>query len=586
MSKMSFSIWGAAAGFLFLGLVPGAGAVSPGGGSMTSDDMLHYTLQDVQARLQEFAEENAKMSARNSSLRKRIMTVGQQIRDLENRNLGILEEKGGLKDSLDLGAQEDNVAVKTVRNLEEKIRFLENEGSELAARIAKSEALTQKLGRAIEEYRESIDQLAAEREGMVSASRDRLKEERYKLVQLLKDRRQRQALSEKNRLGVARQVEPSQKTKEDLLSQRNTLKRQANQLVRDVKALKQENERLAAEGAQMTREQKQSIAIQKAAIEQLRADRDDLSGAIQDALVARRAIVSQFGPQEQEARKMLLAGGQQGKALSEQERILSETLKTLEGLRQSSSVRDDADEKVRSLQEKIAALQEEHEQLRTKTSEGLAGHGKSDAQERALKAEIEQLRSQAKARQSKAVAGQQARLQAEKTGVFQSIRDYQARLRTLGGQRVSVQSELALAQKKSGEMGQQMDGLKFSLAAGEEDLAALTAAREQMARESEDIAGKSPAEQDRVRDELDTLKLRQAVLESSVSAIKTKFQEDEKMTQEFLGQDKQEMEEYLSVLQFENKDLQARFLKLQKSYDALRATKTPASSAPPRSPRP
>jgi hypothetical protein len=66
--------------------------------TLSTDEMLDYTLVDLKRQMQRIVEENRKMSGKNQAMRRRIFFLKQQLRDYETAKISILEEALNLTD--------------------------------------------------------------------------------------------------------------------------------------------------------------------------------------------------------------------------------------------------------------------------------------------------------------------------------------------------------------------------------------------------------------------------------------------------------------------------------------------------------
>lgn len=92
--------------------------------SMTTDELLERSLDSLRAKMDGAVAENQKLSAKNSSIRKRILFLKKEMRELDDQFILLKEQGIDLKNDIKADAQELKIEEKRFNNMLERKRYL------------------------------------------------------------------------------------------------------------------------------------------------------------------------------------------------------------------------------------------------------------------------------------------------------------------------------------------------------------------------------------------------------------------------------------------------------------------------------
>lgn len=547
-------------GVILLGLVPFVSA-QMSGGSMSSDEMLQYTLNELKNRLQDVVQENTKLSNRNNALRKRMLSLRQDMRELENHKLNLMERNNDLRDFLKMDFRERALTVRKIKELTEEDSFSANVSEALMKAIEQNEARSEKLKSTMAKVQAGIQEIHRSRtEQKLSLNAGR-EEEKSALLLRIQKLGAGNRLLEKELPAARKKMTDGSERKIFLKEHQSSLKAQLQIFAADFEEASSQGEAVSAQTRTMTAGQDKTTEVLKEQVDSLTTQSRQMSGVMEDLLSARKKVADDVAAQELEIKTISGLLMNERQLLQEQKRILLARLEDRDG-RQDAAPQ--IKEKLVALTEKIEPLKAERDELKTKISqqeqEGLDIKNK----EAGLQRDIAQLNQDIKIEQQRGRQGKEEALRTRKANLVKLINDYQAKTQALKKQIMDRQKQENLSGQKIGAWQGRKEQLALALKAASEELAQAQDEEGNIRQAAQDLESRQGKGSEELKKSIEILEMRKAVLMSSLEAIRNKFNQDKDTIREFVQGDQKELAEYLGVLKAENMTLKDKALSLSR----------------------
>lgn len=552
---------------LFCPWTAAAEGVLPRGSSLSMDDMLDYTLTDLRGRMQNVAGENTKLSERNNALRKRIMTLRQEVRNLENRKIELLEEAVGLSDEIKLNARELAIGEKRDESRQKGENYLAQDLRRLQEQFDQSKSEGEDLRRQVGDLTEELQGIRRDHDRRhADVKKEKFDGERYGLVQEMAEVQERIYRQQKELAGLKNRLRGAEPKHIQQQQDQQSLQRDLAGLQEEWRTLSNETELLSSH-AEKLGEQKQAD-LQQAEEENMRLKMyaQALVSAMSELQEANRKIEAQTAQQIPQLRKYLSMLQQERQLLADRQKFLEMVLSGYRDIKSrwqtklSASGDDGLQQRMDALNEELARMNSQVEQQQL-TQVDLAK--REDTLKEDIRQMKEQLRSlfripagskQKQAYRQNAQKAEIARLQQR----HQSSQREVGRLRTLAE---TARQNLATAQQRRAALVQDLATMRGDLEAAEAVLEETRQAKDAMTTDPYDQTAIA-----QIKADIESLKMRDTVLTSSLTVVKSKYTADDLAVQEF-SRDENSLREYLKLLQQENASLKLKLSGLDESID-------------------
>jgi len=170
--------------------IPSASAQQAGG--MSTDEFLEYTLAGLRKKMDKAIEQNQQLSAKNDSLEKRMLFLQKEMREFSDQKMILMEQAVKLRESIKLGADENETVRKQANNSRERKQHLQLEIASLEKQVQSMDAERKYLVEKVDEVKGDLMRV---QEGVrVKDKGDLLQyygQEKYKFMELVAQARAR-----------------------------------------------------------------------------------------------------------------------------------------------------------------------------------------------------------------------------------------------------------------------------------------------------------------------------------------------------------------------------------------------------------
>src|SRR3989338_5354028 len=261
-------------------------------GSISSAEMLEYTLHDIKNQLQEVAADNSKLSARNNALRKRMLSLRQDMRELENHKLGLLERNNDLQDFIKMDAQEHSLAKRKTQEFEEQNSFSGQVTETLGKTIQRNEQRYKKLQNAIAKAKADLEDFRQTRSVKKASGKNSREENKNNILSQIQKTGAANRTLAKELPEFKKKVVDLKEKKKNLLARHAELKSEPQAALAGLKEAMAE-EKIISEKSNSNAEPQDEDELTgdtKAQIAQLTSLYEEMRAAVQDSLAAKNKV--------------------------------------------------------------------------------------------------------------------------------------------------------------------------------------------------------------------------------------------------------------------------------------------------------
>jgi chromosome segregation ATPase len=554
--------------FLFLlsaGISPSVYAVTYKDPSISSDEMLEFTLNDIKNRLREVVEENSRLSARNNALRKRMLSLRQDMRELENHKLNLLERNNDVKDYMKMDADEVSLNQKKITEMESQDSFSDDVSTTLAKTLDEAKQRDQKLQLAINKVQSQIDELRHQNPGKKPGSG--LEESKNSIVRSIREAGASNRALERKLPEFQKKMAGIKERHQELLAKNAAIKSQlaAQQSVLDQLLAKGKN--ISDEGRKKNESGDQALASLKSQVDVLKSQYEEMSATLRDTSGIRQKIDNEIASQRVETKKYMDLLIQERQQLEERKNNLSRKLDLLEVA--SGKQPENLQEKIAALSKELSPLQTENTELRNKITEAGAQQQKLQQQEMALKDETTQIDRDIKKAKNKSQQSVEDVLRDRKAHLRKLLASYQSKADSIKRKIAANRTQSQQAKEKINTWATRKSNLQLALEGTQDELKKAQEQEPVIRQAGKDLESRQGEGAQRLKEDLATLELRKSVLMTSLEAIKNKYSQDKDTIKEFQQGDQRELEEYLNSLKTENVALKDKVSSLAQTVKQL-----------------
>ncbi len=539
---------------------------------MNTEQLLEYTLEDLHASMDQALARNNKLSAKNESIRKRILFMRENLREMGDARLQLREDAVELRSMIKLRARELETREKQLNSIQERKRALARERETFAKRTETLDIEQELLQQKVDNYAMEIKELQME---VKSRSRNSLldyySEEKARLREMVKAARAR--IRDKQSGVDLLDVELSRKMRshEKALHQNEILRDRLTALQLSIEDLRAQRELLRGSRQrlqQAVKDRRGDVGKDVARLRGVIVEYRKVKEEIQDK---RKMVISQAESREADLKYFLGLLEEENRLLFEKKQVVRERARLADkemssehtalikqdDLRDLNENKDVLANAAREMKDQLAAQQKESELLQTKEQrlqdqiDDLAARLARTAEETAQKRQKifgDQKEELTKLLAQYRTAYEQARQEQEQ--LEQAVFDREQELRLARNERQTLKS-------RASELEQTVRDL-------EAKSRTLKKKREELSRQAKQFARAG-------RKEIKTMEMRKRALSGSLDVINKKYQAGQVKVKDF-RQEEDELEEYLAVIRNENRGLQKKLMSLKERLGQKKAS--------------
>ncbi|HSV43347.1 MAG TPA: hypothetical protein VLJ10_02220, partial [Candidatus Bathyarchaeia archaeon] len=206
-------------------------AVAQTPSEFSTDEMLEYTLNSIRSKMDSALDQNKDLSAKNASIRQRILSFKKELRELDDGLIRLRQETIDLKNDIKLQSKELKIQEKHLNNILERKKHMLFERDSLKTQIETIQTQRGLLTQNVEDTRFDIQEVQGSLKGPADSTLlNYYSEEKLKFLEMIKDYAQRiaekQDRLDRMELGIADQL----REKEAALRDQESLKRMVEDL--------------------------------------------------------------------------------------------------------------------------------------------------------------------------------------------------------------------------------------------------------------------------------------------------------------------------------------------------------------------
>jgi chromosome segregation ATPase len=533
--------------------------------ALTIDDMLEYTIADLNQRMQEVINDNKQMTSRNDALRKRMLFLREQSRQLEDQKLQLMEEYLKLTADSRLDAKDYFLSEKKDQVAQDHFARLKTQKERLTQIVDKDLALQKDIEEQVQQLQKDISDIQQKRKNIPTAKPPVVRQQQFaeyrKLIQQVQSgikQKQGEADSLSQRIASLEreraqliQIQEQHSSRIDTLEKEGTLEEQKNRLL-------QEEIRGLEDRKVWSRQQIDDR------LSQLKRDRDQIRNTLDQTQKALENVASEIEQKDQKLTQFSRSLDQERKILTQYSQVLTQQLALRAELKRAIQQNKTKDSLPQDSKNKKTIGNEERKTLMQDLSQ-------QQTREKALQKDIARLQAEIQAKQKQLAGVSQQTLLRQKQAsdsrkkeLLNSISQRQDSIRNLKRAMQNMQQRL-------GEAEGQLTREKGALAE-------LSERKETLLKDVEDLTGEMPTKiksegvvnkkVSDIKQDIEILQTQSNVLSSSLPVIKSRLDSEDLEVKEF-RQDERQLKEYLSVLSQENMTLKDKVLSLTDTLEQL-----------------
>lgn len=547
--------------FVMMTVYPGA---AQGRQSLSTDEFLEYSLEALRSKMNEAVEENRQISARNVSIRNRVLFLREEMRKLDDDLIKLKEQAIDLRNAIRLDAAELKLEEKQVNNLLERKRHLDFERDLLKKRMETSSLERGLLEQGVNETAFDIRELAGSVNGSTTSQLlNYFAEEKLKFLDMLKGYQIRIAEAQ-NKFDAEELVAAGHlRAKEIALRERERLEGQVSEWGLRLKEEQARTDLLKREAERMQQDARENrLATEKENFEKKEYGKK-LTIVIQDIKAAQEDFHTQFVKDEQELQRQIAL-------LTEENQILFNYKKALEDQLRLLQVKDGEEHTTLLVTQQQSDLDQNKQDLINEINQArtaFANQANINASfvrdEERLTKELGDLTARVEqVKQSAAVIREDAFGQ-KKAALDMAFQEQNARMQKLEQDIAAVELDLQRQKDLLLEEQNRANDLEKALAEGVARVKELEKINGLLLQERKDLSLAALDKLSLFKKSIADARLSKRAMEASYDVIQKKYQAGEYEVKAFEAE-RGELSRYFDVLKNENKGLQKRLTELKK----------------------
>ena len=556
---------------IFLFLIPASGMAAPQSATsntMSMDNMLEYTLTDLKNRMQDVASENGRLSERNNALRKRIITLRQELRNLENHKISLLEDAVEASDQIKLNTKELKILERKSDNVHKGAGYLADEQTQVRQQIGDAQQEEKKLQEELSALTQEVDQIHQDsRQSKTVNPKERLDHERYKFAQLIKEAQDRIRFNQQQSANSESRINSGQLKKDQVLHTQKSLQETLSLLEEDRRSQEEESSLLEGNSQDISEERKEVLKKIQENNMALKMYIQQLETAVGKLQETNRSIVSQNILDQERAGQFKARLESERQLLNDQQQVLSKTLDVYKGIKDKLKTKATLAAQDKTVSEQTAQLQQQQQQLSTGLLSEQNKQIEFSRQEKELTGEMNRLRQKLKVVSKKspprkpavAVNPQLALLQRNTAMLKEQIGQWEKKNQQTNSNISQLKDRHGTLENSLQTIHQQTEQLDQSL------VAIVPAAVAPPAYNAQAV--------EQTKAEIEALKMREEVLNSSLTLIKSRYETSDSPSRQPTSEEN-DLKNYLEVLKEENGGLQEKMLNLRVVLEQLQTQRS------------
>lgn len=514
---------------------------------MSLDEFLEYSVRDLQERVRALNATNQEVRQKCDALRRRILSLRQEMRVLDNRKIELMENRRQLADTLRVEKRQTGVAKDQSQQVGTARKNLAVEREGLVQLVAQREQRYQDLMAYAAKLEKDIAAVQRDKgrqpSQQVSAERKQFQERVDKVAATNQDLRQQiRILGAKSSVPRREQVLLTQ-TRDDLKSRLSQTEDRLSSFLAEEKSLQEQRQNQQIAGRKIEGDARTRLVDLGTCARQL-------TDAIKETQSQREGILT--GSLEQQNAMIKIKGllYQQAQLLAEEEKKLTETIalrKEFSGIQNMApretladldAQREQTESVIKDWREKLTRQQERSTQLAQ--------------EEREVQKDLKQLGSQKDfSAQGKAADDL---LRQRKRDVLQESRSVQQKLAALKGEIRGKNQEIARISQTREQRQKERQSFDQEAEGKRKDLARLEEEEQRLMEQKQQLKGDDRSAIDQAQGGIQDLEFRRAALSNSLAMIRPRYDRQMEALADY-EKDHPNWEEYLRDLKSENQIL-------------------------------
>ena len=527
--------------------------------SMSTDQVLQYSMDSLRTKMDSAVNENRKLSAKNSSIRSRVLFLKKEMRELDDEIIGLKEHAVDIKNAVKLEAKELKVDDKHFNSILERKRHLMFERDTLKKRIESLRIEREMLEQDIDGAVFDVQGLKGSLTGPVSSNLlDFYSDEKVGFLDMFKDSRARAAEKRNTMDMLELQIADALRQKEQALRQQESLERTLKEWELQSKEAAAETELLERVTRKWEQDLKEGRRLNEKRNEVRRRYRNQLTAVIQDMEAARQNIKRQFDRDQEEMGRYVSLLGNENEMLFQYKGMLEDAVflqQKQEAERHTTLV---LTEQEREQQDMAGLLIKEKQEVQDKIADQKKINESFKRDEVRLQGGLRDLADQVeKVKRSVAVTREDAFGQ-KKRELERAMEEQNARVQKLAGEISLAKESIQQFSQKNSVVRQQVASLQNDLQEAESNIKDLEQRHKDLLEQGRQFLQLADQNLAAFRQGIAHTRMRKKALEASFDVVQKKYQISKDETAAFEAE-RAELERYLGVLKKENLSLQQKF---------------------------
>jgi chromosome segregation ATPase len=529
---------------------------------MSMDEFVEYSVKNLQNKISELNEENNSLRQKIDALRSRILFLRQEMRDMDDRRLGIIEARGGIAESGREGRKDVPLAQDRTKFLLEKRGNLFNEQSLVKEQLHRREKRQKELEEKVGSAQAGLQDVQAQYKQNTGAT-GQLQQPEVKRLENLIANSQKAAVELQRQITVMQQslVKPRQ---EQVLAQKTyaALQDQLLQAQQNIQVVISREQGLSQDNRSAQEVRNGLISSEQNKFTQ----REEYFRQLTDVVAAlRRTHAKIFGQADAEQKKM------QGirEALLGQRSLLQDQLAAARATADLKKAAGAPAAESTSLAGSLSGLDAKQRQLETtvkaaqeKITQQQDRSRNYDAEEKSLNGELAGLTRKMDEIKSRpagnsGLAGRKTEIAGLIKEKNKQLADLQEQLKSLQGRKEQSATSQSSIETQNKEFQKNITALQKDLVKMDTAIGVTNKAREKIIKNQ---AGSLEENKLAIRD----MEARKIALTNSVRLIQSRYDSQEIAVKDFQKEQVQ-LQKYISVLNIENEGLTEKLEALQES---------------------
>ncbi len=537
--------------------------------NIPTDELLNLTITDLKSRMEEMTKYNQILKAKNDSLRKRISVLKDQVKEMQTRKINLFDGNVNLTELIKSQTKETDLFEKKKQGLQaSESRFI-HEQELLEKQIVQAQDDLDELKGRFASLDEDVSKLKLKVQKEKVTLQAKLEKEKFQLLENLKKIRNTNTQKERG-------IEVQKKRHSSFFDIKEELERKRDLLIEEfeigqkgVNEATAEYEKLNEASQSIEAFQKSLVLSQGSEIKELKTLMERLDQSLKELIESKQLIQSQYLNDQKQTEELKTILEQERQSLLTKHKVFHLTLTLNQQLKDIFFRKEELELEKNNLQNQIEDFKNQNDQLKNQLFEQQEFNKRSGREGEILRKDIGSLQKQRDSliNQSKKIHEQRSRQQEDRN--VKQINDLDSKIQMAKKKKESLKKELENFEILIRELSEKNKQLNQTLEAEKKAVVSLRDEHTLKEKKLKQAHGPQYTEINEMTEEIESLRLRGAVLSSSLAVIESRYNEDELAVEEF-KKEEQQLYDYLLVLKLENENLKEKINAGQVAFNALK----------------